>query len=705
MQWSADRNAGFSAANPQQLYLPLILDPQYNYEAVNVELQRSNTSSLFWFMKRMIAMRRNYAAFGRGSMKFLPVENAKVLAFMRTHEEENILVVINLSKHAQPAEVDLAAYAGSVPHEAFSRNAFPVIREDRPYFFSLSGHAFQWFLLQKKKETTAATLPPLSVEHWHELGELPAKEQLQKHVLPLYLSTRKWFKGSGRGIHTLTLRESLPLRGSDPQCTLLLLEVIYESGLPEMYQLVVTFLGGEAAIRVREEYPESVIVNLHLGEREGVLCDAFYTAPFQQFLASRWASPAEAIGEGGSIRFVKHADGSNTLLPQPPVVKATVVDDNNTSINYGSSFYVKMYRKLEVGLQPDVEVSTYLADEKGFSHLPRLLGTFEAASAEGSITLGMLQEMVENHGTGRTYLLQRIQNAIERILARDRSMLHPETRIGSYWQPAPFDALPDDVKILIGARAAEHARLLGERTGEMHLALGSDSHLKEFIAEEFSLHYQRSLFSSMQSSVRETYQNLGNNMHALPEFLHADAQGILDARTALLERFKTIYSKKLDVQKIRVHGNFTPEKILLTGKDIVIQDFAGNTARSYSERRLKRSPMTDVADMVVALYGLGYEGFASNKQLPGNEQGGLLPFASQWAYFMSGFFLEAYFNKVAAAPFIPDARAVRKMFVQHFLLDRSLIRLNYLLKNDPSKAVAPLTLLVSILSDEAGTPG
>jgi maltose alpha-D-glucosyltransferase/alpha-amylase len=275
-------------------------------------------------------------------------------------------------------------------------------------------------------------------------------------------------------------------------------------------------------------------------------------------------------------------------------------------------------------------------------------------------------------------------------------------RIGSFAQTASFDALPEDLMTLIGARAAEHARLLGERTGEMHLALGGDSHLKEFITEEFSLHYQRSLFSSIQTSVRETYDNLRKNLHALPEFLHGDAQTILEAREPLLQTFKTIYSRKLDVHKIRVHGNFTPEKILLTGKDIVIQDFTGDSARSYSERRLKRSPMKDVADMVVAFYSTAYDGFAVNRQLAETEREGLLPFASQWAYIMSSVFLEAYFARVAAAPFIPDDKAARKMFVQHFLLERSLTRLNYLLRSDPQKAVAPITLLVSILSDETG---
>ncbi len=152
MQWSADKNAGFSEANPQRLYLPVILDPEYHYESINVDLQKSNTSSLFWYMKRIINMRKNFKAFSRGDMKFLQVENPKVLAFTRTYLDETLLIIVNLSKFSQPAEVHLGHLKGYVPIEAFSKNKFPVIREDVPYFFSLGSHAFEWFVLEKSEQ-------------------------------------------------------------------------------------------------------------------------------------------------------------------------------------------------------------------------------------------------------------------------------------------------------------------------------------------------------------------------------------------------------------------------------------------------------------------------------------------------------------------------------------------------------------------------
>src|ERR1051326_3619003 len=147
MQWSPDRNAGFSRANPQQLYLPVTIDPEYHYEAVNVENQQKNLSSLLWWMRRVIAMRKNYRAFSRGSLEFLLPENAKVLAFLRRVEDEAVLVVVNLSRFAQPAELNLAKYSGCVPMEVFSRNRFPAIRKSR-YPLTLGPHAYYWFILQ-----------------------------------------------------------------------------------------------------------------------------------------------------------------------------------------------------------------------------------------------------------------------------------------------------------------------------------------------------------------------------------------------------------------------------------------------------------------------------------------------------------------------------------------------------------------------------
>jgi len=697
MQWSPDRNAGFSAANPHQLYLPVILDPEYSYEAVNVELQRSNTSSLFWFMKRIINMRRNYPAFGRGKLKFIHVENPKILCFIRSYKEETILVVANLSKHLQPAEIDLKDYKGFVPVEAFSKNRFPLIKDDAPYFFTCSAHSFQWFVLEKTiSEPAAETLPTLTIEDWSAFTSVTNLQQFEREILPAYLQNKAWFTGKKHAVHHTRVTEQFDFEPKHLSVLLLIVEVTFESGLPEHYQLPVTFISKAAAKKIWDNCPEAVVANMTLGGEEGILCDAFYTAEFQTFLFTQLQKSSN-FSSGENTMVFKSTSSLSEGSSSDTTNKVHVVDENNTSITYGNRYFLKMYRKVDYGINPDVEVSSYLWEQKKFAHLPLFAGFIELTTNDGKVTLGLLQNLIENHGDGKTYMLERVNNFIERILARDRQQLNAAERIGSFSEPVAFEELPESSQLLFGSRAAEHMRLLGVRTGEMHLALQFDPHLKEFVAEEFSLHYQRSLFSAMQSLVRETYQNLYKTLDDLPPATKDDAAHLVGKKDDLLRLLKRIYSKKLDVQKIRVHGNFTLQKVLLTGKDLVIQDFGGNTFKTFSERRLKRSPLRDIADMVCSIYYVSFEGFFTSQQVPKEEQKLLLPFAEQWAFYMSSFFLDAYYKTVANVPFLPAEPEARQMLIETYLQQRALQHLNFDLQHRTRWVDVPLRLVLTLL--------
>ncbi len=699
MQWSPDRNAGFSSANPQQLYLPVILDPEYSYQAVNVELQRQNTSSLFWFMKRIINMRRNYPAFSRGSMRFIQVENPKVLAFTRSYEDEHLLVIVNLSKHAQPAEVDMKAFKGYVPVEAFSKNAFPIISGEQPYFFTLSAHSFQWFILQKLGQSDVVqSLPHFELNNWTE--QVGRNRALLNDVLPSYLKRSTWFQGKDRTIHNLSIIEEVDIASGSDRVQLLFVEVTYESGLPEVYQVPLTFVGGDVLGSAYDKYPQAVLARMKMGGEEGFLLDACYVAHFQQTLLAGGASihnpdRSAAIvftGDGAAKREVVDIPGAD--------IKMNVVDENNTSIAYQNKIFLKLYRKIEYGQNPDVEIAAYLAEQGKFNHVPAVLGTIELRSAKGCAVLAMMQDMVENHGDGRTYMLDRIGNYIERILARDRQSMDAAARQGSFASPVALEELAPGMQVLLGARAAEKARLLGVRTAEMHRALGADSHLKEFVAEEFSLHYQRSLFSSMLSGVRQIYQYFDAHSAGLPPTVQPEAAKLAGRRETLLAQFKKIYEKKLSAQKMRVHGNLELAKVLLTGSDLVIQDFGGNARRSFSERRLKRSAMRDVADMITSLYAVAYEGFFSDEHMQKEEINDRLPFAEQWAFFMSSFFLKAYNETMAGSPILPAVPEERAVLVQTYLMEEAVHWLNKELATRPDRAIVPLRLLLSLLDSE-----
>jgi len=717
MQWSSDRNAGFSAANPQKLYLPLILDPEYHYESVNVETQRANTSSLFWYMKRLIAVRKKFRTFGRGVMRFVNTENPKVLTFTRTYEEETLLVVVNLSKFSQAAEVDLLAYKGFVPVDVFSKNRFPVIREDGQYFFTLAPYSFQWFVLEKAhpEMDEEKPLPLLLLRQRAAVLEGAARRQLENVILPRYLGRAKWFIPKERNTYQVVIAESAVLEVGDRAVSWLLLEITGDDGVPGMYQLPVWVVDAETGRRLGETYPEALIATVRSEEGEGLLVDAFFSCEWETMLLQRLGvtsknGHASPVVFEGSTKVKEYLKGAGDMCGAA-TPKVHVSDLYNTAIAYDGAFLLKFYRKVDRVVQPDQELTRFLSREVHFPHLPAFIGAVEWKDKNGCIVLGLLQEMVENHGDGYGFFLERMNNYIERIMAADKNVPLPQERLGTLAAATAFEELPGELQTLFGVHAAEQVRLIGVRTAELHLALAAGTG-KDLKPEAFSLHYQRSLFSAMQSLVRETYQNLARNAGSLPKDMRERMDRIVAYRPELLASLKKIYAKKLDTLKIRIHGNYHLGQILLTGKDIAINDFSGDPSLAYSERRLRRSPFVDLASMVVSIYDVAFEGVLKNQQLHEGDVERLLPMAGLWAHYVSGWFVRAYRERVGAAgdvaggtggagALLPAKAEDFATLLNYFLVQRAMGVFNGYLRRDPKRLIIPQTILRNVLRPEA----
>jgi maltose alpha-D-glucosyltransferase/alpha-amylase len=696
MQWSPDRNAGFSSTNPQRLYLPVILDPQYHYESVNVETQRGNTSSLFWFMKRIINMRKKYKAFSRGDMKFIQVDNPKILAFTRTYEEETLLIIVNLSKYSQPAEVDIKSFKGFVPVEVFSKNAFPFIKEDSPYFFTLGPHSYQWFELKKPATEVVKEkrLPRFQIDQWESLLSGETADVLQNLVLPDYIQRAQWFTGKDKTIYSTTIIAHTALPVGERDVEILLIEVGFESGLPEYYHLPVAFISDEEGRKLSAAHPSSLLAELKVGSEEGFLCDAIYTSSFQHTLLHFMAAGKRFMA-GGEVVFSATEEVQRQWESAAEISsRVHATSEMHTAITYNNRFFLKMYRRVDKGLHPDVELTRFLTGEG--LHTTKYAGAIEWNLGTETYTLGMLENMEENHGDGHHYMLERVANFIERILARDKVIIAGYPKLGSLTQPTAYEDLDDNLKEFIGSNGAELARLAGLRLAQIHKALAAGIE-KQFMPEEFSLHYQRSLFSSMSSLVREMGQGIDKKGVNLPAEIMDDVKALAGKKEILLTTLKKIYSKKFDVLKIRTHGNFGLSHVLLTGKDIVIHDFGGNPLNAYSARRLKRSPLRDVAAMIRSFYYVGYEGFLSSAQMQTEEQNNLLPFAGFWAHYMSGFFMKAYMDEVKGTAFIPDDAADFEVIIQTFLVENALHWFNYEVAHRPGRAVIPLRIIQTII--------
>ncbi len=375
-------------------------------------------------------------------------------------------------------------------------------------------------------------------------------------------------------------------------------------------------------------------------------------------------------------------------------------DQYNTSITYDNRFFLRMYRKVDPSINPDLEITRFLSEDAKFEHMPAFIGAIEWKSNGDAIVLGIMQVMVENHGDGYSFVIDLMNDFTEKILATKAENLNPDERLGSLIDPLPFDKLPEQLQVLLGAPAAEQLHLLGVRTGQMHLALASGTSLPDFRPENFSLYYQRSLFSTMQSLVRETYQTLGRNLKKFSDDMKQQLATIVGRKTEILAILKKIYSKKLDVIKIRIHGNYQLAQVLLTGKDFAIQDYGGDASQTYSERRLRRSPLRDVASMVMSIHYVAHEGVLKNNHIPKENTLGLLPYAALWAHYMSGFFTRGWVDTVQGTTLVPKQKEDLDMMMQVYLLQQALRNLNYEMNYHPDWIIIPLGIIKSFLGPE-----
>ncbi len=693
MQWSPDRNAGFSETNPQQLYLPVILDPEYHYESVNVETQLRNPSSLLWFMKHRIHMRRKYKAFSRGDLKFIHSENPKVLAFTRTYQEETILVVVNLSRYSQAASLQLTAFKGFVPVEIFSRNRFPAVREE-DYFFTLGPHDHHWFVLQPAlpEKTDPASLRTIRVTGRQENWSDYTLAELAQTILPDYLLTTKWFEGKDRNIHTIQITGHFALPVASKKVRFILFEVQYTNGLPETYQLPITFLEKQEAALYADKFPQAVICSISTADKEGILFDALYVQDVQLALLQLLAGNQSLPAANGVIEFSASAEVSNHVKNNKEIRgRVLPVDDPNTSIGFDNRFFLKIYRHVDKTINPDMEITHFLTTVLNFPQVPSLLGTIAWKGKKDNMVLGMLQEQVAYHGNGRTFMLERLNNYHDRIKART---IYPDMqKLGTLWDPVTFESLPTDLQEFIGGSVAEAAGLIGKRTGEMHLALASRPADKDFAAEPFSLHYQRSLFSGMQTLVRSAFNPAKELINRVPVAIRDETLALLNRKEEILKKLKQIYAAKMNVVKIRIHGDYDLKQVLFTGKDVAILDFHGDPTRSYSDRRLKRSPLRDVAGMIRSIHYVAFEGLLHHTGITPEERHKLEPFADIWIHYVTAFFVRGWLDKVAGSSFIPENKADLRILLETYLLEKAIYGFQYELHKRPEWVEVPVNII------------
>jgi maltose alpha-D-glucosyltransferase / alpha-amylase len=708
MQWTADRNAGFSDANPQKLYLPVILDPEYQYEAVNVETQQNNSSSLLWWTKRVIGMRKQYKAFSRGRISFLSPTNSKVLAFLRCYQDETILVIANLSRYSQPLELDLQDFKDSVPIEVFSNNRFPKITE-ASYPVTLGPHGYYWFLLEQPVAAPGRIddtgVPKMRVAKYEDIFSPPNSRTLTGNLLRNYIKTCRWFGGKARLIREIKLSEVIHFTFHHERFSWLILEIIYIEGLPEMYQLPVSFASKEYESLLREGSAQAIIAPITIGDIQGILYDAVYSRLFREAIYEYMTKRRKIREKNGELVFYTNTGfrDAQKLDQEDREFHSKVLsaEQSNTSIIFNRKYFFKLYRKLDRVTNPDVEITRFLTEKTGFRNVPRFLGDIEHRQpGQLPMVMAMMQEMVENQGDAWEYAADELNRYFERILAYPDFKNIPDMK-GEIDDPDSFNEPDDDIKEIMGIAVFERIALLARRTAEMHLSLASSPGEPEFEPEPFSLHYQRSLFSSLQSLTRGSYQSLEQNMNRIPEPVKEEAREILGLKNDILKRMKRIYSRKFNSIKIRNHGDFHLGQVLFTGKDFIIIDFEGEPARSFSERRLKRSPMRDVAGMLRSFHYAAYSALFKLTTIRQEDIEILEKWAELWYHNISGTYVKNYLGILQNTNLIPDNREDLKTMLDTYTLEKAVYELNYELNNRPDWVIIPIKGIKYIMQSKS----
>jgi len=695
MQWSPDRNAGFSNANSQKLYLPPIADPEYNYESINVENQQNNPDSLLWWMKRTIALRKRFKAFGRGSLEFLQPKNRKVLAFLRRYQDEVILVVANLSHAAQQTELDLAEFQGRVPVELFGRAEFAPIT-DGQYYFTLGPHAFYWFSLESERAETlrfralsqeaVVTLPTLAETE----KKLFVKENwfVLEAVLLDYIKGRRWFRGKARAPWALQMLDVIPIHSPEFAANLVLIRVEYTEGEPETYILPLTSAPAEQADQIMAEYPHAVVARLKAGKGDGdnesLLYDALVNKNFCRFLIGAIGRRSHLKGKAGEVlasrtRVFRDIRGPAEVSLEPVPVK---VEQSNTSVIYGARLILKLLRRLEEGINPELEIGRFLTEKTAFPHISQVAGALEYHRKKGEIiTLATLQSFVPNEGDAWQYTLDFLNRYFEYVLAHPTVQVPPipEKHLLSLLKESPALAQETIGPYLVSAQ------LLGKRTAELHVALASAPDDPDFAPEPFSLVYQNSLCHAMRSFATQTLQLLRERLKELPEDLRENAQQVLDSDKSIMKRFELIRNRKISAARIRCHGDYHLGQVLHTGKDFVIIDFEGEPARSLSERRIKRSPLRDVAGMIRSFHYAAHSALLRQASLALRPED--LPALEHWAQFwyvwVSSSFLMSYLNGVEQTRLLPDDPEQLRILLDAYRLEKAIYEIGYELNNRP----------------------
>ena len=716
MQWSPDRNAGFSAANPQRLYLPVNIDPAYHYEAVNVESQQENPHSLLNWTKRLIALRKQYKAFGRGTLEFLYPSNQRVLAYFRRYQEETILVVANLSRFAQAVQLDLRKHLGCTPVEMFGRTDFPVIGESY-YSLTLGPNSFYWFSVEQRNVRVEAITPAVELKA-PELAKAsvyapdlwdPMNWPAIAATLPRFLTTRRWFRSKDRRLRSVEIVDAIKISGNDR--VILLVRAEYTSGDPETYMLPVAAAAPKEAEALKEEHSGALIAEIRSqGGGTVVLYDGSVNAAFTSALLEAFARRRRFAGQKGTLNSLRTRDFRGMWGATHPNLEPTLFPSSeiNTSIKFGERFVLKLVRQVEAGVHPGVEMGLLLTEQRHFAKAAPFAGSLEYQPVAGQpTTIAALHGFVPNEGDAWQHTRKQVSDFLQHIQGSkyNRADLQKSAPIAIYSLDFAVTEPPPIALELVGPYLA-FAETAGKSVAELHSVLAHDTTDPAFAPEPFNDFYRQSLYHGNIALTSRRLEFLRQRYADMPPEIRTLAVKVLEQENAINEKFRAMFDRRIASERTRFHGRLHLGHLLVREGNVVMFDFGGDPNLHISERRIKRCPLRDVASMLMSF---AYAAQVSLRQIlsaelhePANRDV-LRTWGRFWYSHVSAAFTRGYWRAAGAARYMPPARADQQVLLDTYLLEHALLDLRTDIDDKPELIGMPFRIILHLLDAEEET--
>ncbi|SMC87476.1 maltose alpha-D-glucosyltransferase [Rhizobium sp. RU36D] len=687
MQWSPDRNGGFSKADPARLVLPPIADPIYGYEAVNVEAQVSDAHSLLNWTRRMLALRGRYRAFGRGTLRLLSPSNRRILAYLREDGDDVILCVVNLSRVPQAVELDLSAFEGRVPVELTGMSPFPPIGQ-LTYLLTLPAYGFYWFQLTAEADGPSwRTAPPEQLDDLVTLvvrrsltelaEEVPHRHVLSNELLPAYLSKRRWFGAKDQQLQSTRLVSATPLPFAEG-VVLGELEAVLPDHV-ETYQLplAVEWEGGPANVLAQQ----LALARLRQGKRVGLLTDGFAVEALARGVLQGLRNRSVTTDLNGTVEFLGTDALDGLELADDMPIRWLSAEQSNSSLIVGDLAMIKLIRHVFLGIHPEAEMTRYLTNA-GYQHTAPLLGEVTRTDASGQrSTLIIVQGAIRNQGDAWSWMLANLRRVADEIALTD----------------APIEDAAEQLKPLLNFVA-----MIGKRLGEMHVVLASPTEDEAFRPVAAAEEQVDTLRRAVTGEINYAFSKLEELGTELESEVLDRARPLLARRAEILIFAERLAERAKGTLLTRAHGDFHLGQILVSEGDAVLIDFEGEPARNLAERRAKTSPMRDVAGLVRSLSYLAATAELDTDAVTEHHGGRRLAVIREFAERAEATFLEEYAKATSACPDLPaDEREVRNL-LDLFLLEKAAYEIAYEARNRPKWLPIPLAGMTAIVTQLLG---